>query len=58
MEIESGPIDTCLLAVARKPFREAMAQAPVSTPSFQPGKYSHLFCLALLSNVAKNTYSH
>ena len=32
MEIESGPIDTIFLAVARKPLREAMAQAPVGTP--------------------------
>jgi hypothetical protein len=45
MEIESGPIDTIFLAVARKPLREAMARAPVGTPGFQPRKYSHLIVL-------------
>jgi hypothetical protein len=48
MEIESGPIDTIFLAVARKPLREAMAQAPVGPPRSQPRKYAHLIVLALL----------
>ena len=58
MEIESGPIDTIFLAVARKPLREAMAQAPVGTPRFELRKYSHLIVLALLLNVAKKADTH
>jgi len=57
MEIESRPIDTILLAVARKPLREAMAQAPVGT-RFELRKYSQLIVLALPLNVAKKAASH